>query len=89
MVTLASKNLNFEDVQHLLGFHESGEMGIFSDYLDLESISDFEQTELIDICTNFRRYLLSGRVSEGQIKFLALAPLMNLTGYLTKRSSYF
>ncbi|MFN6068189.1 MAG: hypothetical protein ACK45T_13655, partial [Pseudanabaena sp.] len=46
MVTLAAKNLNFEDVHHLLGFHESGEMGIFSDYLDLESISDFEQTEL-------------------------------------------
>ena len=81
MVTLAAKNLNFEDVQHLLGFHESGEMGVFSDYLDLESVSDFEQTELTEICTNFRRYLLSGRVSEGQIKFLALAPLMNLTGY--------
>lgn len=84
MVTLAAKNLNFEDVQHLLGFHESGEMGVFSDYLDLESVSDFEQTELTGICTNFRRYLLSGRVSEGQIKFLALAPLMNLTDYYNR-----
>jgi len=81
MVTLAAKNLNFEDVEHLLGFRESGNMGVFSDYLELESLVNPEQTELTEICTNFRRYLLSGKVSEGQIKFLALAPLMNLAGY--------
>ncbi len=81
MVALDSKNLNFEDVERLLGFHESGSMGVFSDYLDLQCVSDLEQTELTEICTNFRRYLLSGKVSEGQIKFLALAPLMNLAGY--------
>ena len=81
MITLAAKNLNFEDVQHLLGFREFGSMGVFVDYLELENVLEFEQIELIEICTNFRRYLLSGRVSEGQIKFLALAPLMNLAGY--------
>lgn len=81
MVTLAAKNLNFEDVEHLLGFRESGNMGVFSDYLELEALINPEQTELTEICTNFRRYLLSGRVSEGQIKFLVLAPLMNLAGY--------
>jgi hypothetical protein len=84
MVTVAAKNLNFEDVQHLLGFREFGDMGVFADYLDLENVSDIEQIELTEICTNFRRYILSGKVSEGQIKFLALAPLMNLAGYYNK-----
>ncbi|CAN1212958.1 hypothetical protein TUMEXPCC7403_22330 [Tumidithrix helvetica PCC 7403] len=35
MVSLAAKNLNFEDEHRLLGFRESGEMGTFSDHLDL------------------------------------------------------
>jgi hypothetical protein len=84
MVLLAAKNLTFEDVQNLFGFREFGEMGIFSDYLDLEQISELESRELMAICANFRRYLLSGKVSEGQIKFMAIAPLMNLAGYYDK-----
>jgi len=81
MVLLEAKNLTFEDVQNLFGFRESGEMGIFSDYLDLHQMSELESRELMAICANFCRYLLSGKVSEGQIKFIAIAPLMNLAGY--------
>jgi len=81
MVTLPAKNLNFEDVQRLLGFQESALMGDFSTYLGLEALPELEQAQLHEISGNFRRYLMAGKVSEGQIKFLVLAPLLNLAGY--------
>ncbi|WP_365740884.1 restriction endonuclease subunit R [Nostoc sp. JL33] len=49
--------------------------------LSLENITEFEQQELQVIRNIFREYYSEGKISEGQIKFLFLAPLMKLAGF--------
>ncbi len=78
--TLDARNLSLEDVQHLLKFEEQLN-GSITSLLCLESLTDFEQQELSQIRNLFRSYYAAGKISEGQIKFLFLAPLMNLAGF--------
>ena len=49
--------------------------------MSLESLTDLEQQELLRIANDFDSYLTAGKVSEGQVKFLVIAPLMRLAGY--------
>jgi hypothetical protein len=49
--------------------------------LSLEPLTEVEQQELLQIRDDFDRYLTVGKVSEGQVKFLAIAPLMRLAGF--------
>ncbi len=80
MTVLNARNLSLEDVQRLLGFQEDYKDS-FSSLLSLESLTELEQQELLQIRDDFRRYLTSGKVSEGQVKFLVIAPLMRLAGF--------
>jgi len=80
MTLLNARNLSLEDVQRLLGFQENYNDS-FASLLSLESLTELEQQELLQIRDDFRRYLTSGKVSEGQVKFLVIAPLMRLAGY--------
>jgi len=80
MTTLQAKNLTLEDVQNLLGLKEQFDAS-FSDLLTLQPLTEFEQQELTQIRNDFRHYIASGKVSEGQVKFLVVAPLMRLAGF--------
>ena len=80
MATLQAKNLTLEDVQHLFGFQELFD-GSFTHLLSLQPLTEFEQQELTQIRDDFRHYITSGKVSEGQVKFLVVAPLMRLAGF--------
>jgi hypothetical protein len=53
----------------------------FSALLSLEPLLETEQQELLQIRDDFRRYLRSGKVSEGQVKFLVVAPILRLAGF--------
>ncbi|MHC5936550.1 restriction endonuclease subunit R [Nostoc sp.] len=79
-ITLDARNLSLEDVQRLLKFEEQLN-GSITSLLCLESLTDFEQQELSQIRNLFRSYYAAGKISEGQIKFLFLAPLMKLAGF--------
>ncbi|MHC5775557.1 restriction endonuclease subunit R [Nostoc sp.] len=79
-ITLDARNLSLEDVQLLLKFEEQLN-GSITSLLCLESLTDFEQQELSQIRNLFRSYYTAGKISEGQIKFLFLAPLMKLAGF--------
>ncbi|BDI20145.1 hypothetical protein ANSO36C_59470 [Nostoc cf. commune SO-36] len=80
MTILNASNLSLEEVQRLFGFQEQyGDS--FSNYLSLEPLTEPEQQELLQIRNDFRRYLTAGKVSEGQVKFLAVAPLLRLAGF--------
>ncbi|MBD6617310.1 restriction endonuclease subunit R [Komarekiella sp. 'clone 1'] len=79
-VTFDARNLSLEDVQQLLKFEEKLNNS-FTSLLSLESITDFEQQELSQIRNLFRNYYTAGKISEGQIKFLFIAPLMKLAGF--------
>ncbi|MEH2297164.1 restriction endonuclease subunit R [Nostoc sp.] len=80
MRILNARNLSLEEVQRLFGFQEQNSDS-FSNYLSLEPLLEVEQQELLQIRNDFRRYLTAGKVSEGQVKFLAVAPLLRLAGF--------
>ncbi|QFS44200.1 restriction endonuclease subunit R [Nostoc sphaeroides CCNUC1] len=80
MTILNARNLSLEEVQRLFGFQEQYSDS-FSNYLSLEPLTEVEQQELLQIRNDFRRYLTAGKVSEGQVKFLAVAPLLRLAGF--------
>lgn len=80
MTILNARNLSLEEVQRLFGFQEQYSDS-FSNYLSLEPLTEAEQQEILQIKNDFRRYLTAGKVSEGQVKFLAVAPLLRLAGF--------
>ncbi|NJP10809.1 MAG: restriction endonuclease subunit R [Leptolyngbyaceae cyanobacterium RU_5_1] len=81
MTTLNAKNLTLDQVHRFLNLQERFESLPFSKLLLLEPLTEFEQQELIQIRDDFRYYLTSGKVLEGQIKLLVLAPLLRLAGF--------
>ncbi|MDZ8134675.1 MAG: restriction endonuclease subunit R [Nostoc sp. DedQUE04] len=80
MTILNARNLSLEEVQRLFGFQRQYNDS-FSHYLSLEPLTEAEQQELKQIQHDFDRYLTIGKVSEGQVKFLAVAPLLRLAGF--------
>ncbi|MEA5502499.1 restriction endonuclease subunit R [Halotia wernerae UHCC 0503] len=78
--TLDASNLRLEDVQRFLKLEEQLNDSITS-LLSLEPLTEFEKQELLQIRNIFRSYYAAGKISEGQIKFLFLAPLMKLAGF--------
>lgn len=80
MPTLRASNLTLEDVYRLLKFEEQIEDVSFSDFLSLESLTEVERQELIQIRNDFRPYL-RGTASEGQVKALTTFPLLRLAGF--------
>ena len=80
VTTLNGSNLSLDDVYRLLKFKRRSS-GSISSLLNLEPLTEFEQQELRQICNVFDSYYAAGKISEGQIKFLFLAPLMPLAGF--------
>ncbi|MBW4642962.1 MAG: restriction endonuclease subunit R [Goleter apudmare HA4340-LM2] len=80
MTILNARNLSLGEVQRLFSFQEQYRDS-FSPLLSLEPLLELEQQELQQIRNDFRRYLTAGKVSEGQVKFLAVAPLLRLAGF--------
>ncbi|MBD0265726.1 MAG: restriction endonuclease subunit R [Tolypothrix sp. Co-bin9] len=78
--TLDARNLSLEIVRQLFKFEEQFNNS-FTSLLSLESLTEFEQQELLQIQNIFRSYYAAGKISEGQIKFLFLAPLTKLAGF--------
>src|SRR6476469_10485906 len=77
---LEASQLSLNDVRRLLKL-ERQIGGFFTDFFSLETLTDFEKQELLQISNDFWRYLEAGKVSEELVKFLALSPLMRLTGF--------
>lgn len=80
MPTLRASNLTLNEVSHLLNFEEQIEDVSFSNLLYLESLTEVEKQELIQIRNDFRPYL-KGKASEGQVKALTIFPLLRLAGF--------
>jgi hypothetical protein len=80
MVTLNARKISLDEVHRLLGFAPKFD-GSFSPYLTLEPLTAIEQAELLKIRSEFRELLLLGKISEGQVQFLSVAPLLRLAGY--------
>ena len=81
MAILTAREMTLEQVDRLLPLEERLEPLSFSSLLALEPLTDREQQEMIQIRNDYRAYLRPGKVLEGQIQFLVLAPLLRLAGF--------
>jgi hypothetical protein len=79
-LTVEASSLSINDVHRFLKLEELSS-GSFTDFLNLEPLSEFEQQDLLRIRNDFRRYLSAGKISEGLVKFITIAPLMRLAGF--------
>ena len=79
-LTVEASSLSLNDVHRFLKLEELSN-GLFTNFLTLEPLSDFEQQDLLRIRNDFRRYLSAGKISEGLVKFITIAPLMRLAGF--------
>jgi len=79
-LTVEASSLSLNDVHRFLKLQELSN-GSFADFLNLEPLTEFEQQDLLRIRSDFHRYLKLGKISEGLVKFLTLAPLMRLAGF--------
>jgi hypothetical protein len=80
MVTLKSKAIKLEEVRELLGF-ELIRQGKFEDFLVLPGLDALEKSGLAGITEELFDYIENGRISEGQMQLVAIAPLLRLAGY--------
>lgn len=78
--TLDSRNLSLKDVYRILKI-ERRLNNSFTSLLTLETLTEVEQQNLQEIRNNFDNYYSEGKISEGQVKLLFIAPLMWLSGF--------
>lgn len=81
MTDLKAKNITLNQVYHLLKLEEQFSKHSFTSLLLLEALTEFEKQEIAQIRSDFRWYLNAGKVLEGQVKLLVLAPLLRLAGF--------
>jgi hypothetical protein len=79
-LTVEASSLSLNDVHRFLKLQELSN-GSFADFLNLEPLTEFEQQDLLRIRNDFHRYLTLGKISEGLVKFLTIAPLMRSSGF--------
>ena len=80
MTILNAKNLTLEQVHQLFGFQRQYRDS-FVPLLTLEPITDFERHEIIQTRNEFDNHLTAGQISEGQVKLIAVGPLLRLAGF--------
>jgi hypothetical protein len=73
-------DLTLDEVLRLLQLKESDSLS-FESLLTLESITETDRHDLDLIRMNFKRYLSAGKALEGVVRFLAIAPLLQLSGF--------
>lgn len=80
MTTVRASELTLKEVHRLLRYQ--AEDGVpFEALLNLQSLAADETTEVLKIREDFNRYRLEGQVLEGQVRLLAIAPLLRLSGF--------
>ena len=80
MTTLQARHLSLNDVHRLLGIQPLYN-GSFTSLLTLEPLTEDQQRELEQIQEEFRNYWSEGKVLEGQVRLVSVAPLLRLAGF--------
>jgi len=80
MTIIQASKITLNEVERLFGFQDLYD-GEFVPLLSLEPVTEAEQQELVKIRNDFRFYLKEEEASEGQVRFIAVAPLLRLTGF--------
>jgi hypothetical protein len=79
MVLLRAHELTLKSVHDRLGFVRGYADGF--EVFELAALDEAEIRELLDIRSQFDRYLVEGSVLESQVRLLAVNPLLRLSGF--------
>ena len=83
VITAQSSSLALKDIhQHLGCIREYGDR--WDEFISLEDLTTEEITELLKIRSQFDRYLVKGKVLEGQVRLLTVNPLLRLSGFMNE-----
>jgi len=80
MTIIQASQITLKEVHRMFGFQKRYD-GSFSPLLSLAPVTADEQQELLQIRNDFDDYLTEGEVSEGQVRLIAVAPLLRLAGF--------
>ena len=75
-----ASDLFLDDVHRLLNLEQQSST-LFTTLLSLEPLSESEQQEILQIRDDYWHYFSAGKIYEGLVKLIAIAPLMRLTGF--------
>jgi hypothetical protein len=80
IVTVQANTLTLKDVHERFGYqrHYADRL---EQFLTLTDLTPAEMTELMNIRSEFDRYLVEGTVLEGQVRVLSVNPLLRLGGF--------
>jgi hypothetical protein len=80
VVAIQASSLTLKDVHRRLGYqrHYADRL---DEFLTLADLTPAETTELMNIRSEFDRYLVEGDVLEGQVRILSVNPLLRLSGF--------
>jgi hypothetical protein len=80
VVAIQASSLTLKDVHQRLGYqrHYADRL---DEFLTLADLTPAETTELMNIRSEFDRYLVEGDVLEGQVRILSVNPLLRLSGF--------
>ncbi len=81
MVTLQARNLTLDEVHQLLNLQPSLQRVRYGEVLALPELTDWEMADVEQIRIDFQAYWQAGKVLEGQMQMLVLAPLLRLAGF--------
>ncbi len=76
-----TRNLAIDEVHQLLNLQPSLQRVRYREVLDLPELTDWEMAEVEQIRIDFQAYWQAGKVLEGQVQMLVLAPLLRLAGF--------
>ncbi|NEQ68859.1 MAG: restriction endonuclease subunit R [Symploca sp. SIO2D2] len=77
---LNAKNLTLDEVHRLFNFQRQYDDS-FTSLLSLEPITEFEQQEIAQTRGDLENHLTTAAASEGQVKLVAVGPLLRLAGF--------
>lgn len=80
MTTLRAKDLTLDQVHRLFGLSKQ-HCDSFSPLLTLDPLTESERQEILQTRNEFENHLTSGETSEGQVKLVAVSPLLRLAGF--------
>jgi hypothetical protein len=80
VVVVQANTLSLKDVHQRLGY-ERHYADRLDEFLTLTDLTPAETAELMNIRSEFDRYLVEGAVLEGQVRILSVNPLLRLSGF--------
>ena len=79
-----AKDFSLREVERILKYRREQVLGQYATVLTLEDLTEFEQTEIEQISSDFQHYLYAGKVNEGLVKALTTFPMLRLTGFYSQ-----